>query len=300
MMLFFILVVISAGLLTAFVAGNNLSAAVGMIIGARLVSKTSGLLIGMGGFLVGLYLQGSSLHTASAALVPHSYNIIFFALIISFSIFAIAQVVRAPLSLIMALLGASVGLSLHYGYSINSGFVRFTILMWAIAPIVSIIASIALNRAMSRHKFKDSWRAAVILKTLLILVSFFTAFTLGANTLGFIKEVSGSGYLVLASMTAGVVFGSLFLSKGIIKRVGEEIYLMRYTNAFSALLVSSLLVEIATFFSIPLSNTQTLTSSVFGTGISYRFRAIYVRPFILIVATWFLSPLAGFVLGWII
>ena len=101
-------------------------------------------------------------------------------------------------------------------------------------------------------------------------------------------------------MTAGIIVGSVFLSSGVIKRVGQEIYLMRYTNAFSALFVSSMIVEAATFFGIPVSNTQTLTSSVFGTGISYKFKAIYLRPFLMIVITWAISPVAGFVLGWII
>ena len=45
---------------------------------------------------------------------------------------------------------------------------------------------------------------------------------------------------------------------------------MRYSNALVSLIVSSLLVEIATFFAVPLSSTQTLTSSVFGVGISGR------------------------------
>lgn len=300
MILYFLLVVITAGLLTAFVAGNNLSAAVGMIIGGRIVSRSAGVIIGMSGFLIGLYAQGTALQGASTALLPHSYNIIFYALAISFFIFALASVVRAPLSLIMALLGASVGLSLHYGYTINSGFVRFTVFTWILAPVLSIGSAYFLNRVLTRHEFKDTWRTAIILKTLLIVVSFFTAFTLGANTLGFIEEVAGSGYLVLASMTAGIILGSVFLSKGVIKRVGQEIYLMRYTNAFSALFVSSLLVEAATFVGIPLSNTQTLTSSVFGTGVSYRFKAIYLRPFLLIVITWVASPLAGFLLGWAI
>ena len=300
MMLSFTLVVITAGILTAFVAGNNLSAAVGMVIGGRIVTKSTGLAIGIAGFLAGLYLQGADLRTASEALLPHSYNIIFYALLISSLIFAMASFVRAPLSLIMALLGAAVGLSLHYGHSIDIGFVRFTVLTWVIAPVVSIASAFALNRALTRHEFKDSWRTAVIFKVLLIIVSFFTAFTLGANTLGFIDEVSGSGYLVLGSMTAGIIVGSVFLSSGVIKRVGQEIYLMRYTNAFSALFVSSMIVEAATFFGIPVSNTQTLTSSVFGTGISYKFKAIYLRPFLMIVITWAISPVAGFVLGWII
>ncbi|EQB74205.1 MAG: sodium-dependent phosphate transporter [Ferroplasma sp. Type II] len=65
-------------------------------------------------------------------------------------------------------------------------------------------------------------------------------------------------------------------------------------------LVSSLLVEIATFFAVPLSNTQTLTSSVFGVGISYKYKAIYMRPFLIIILTWVLSPTIGFILGYLV
>ncbi len=76
---------------------------------------------------------------------------------------------------------------------------------------------------------------------------------------------------------------------------------MRYTNAFISLIVSAALVETATLFGIPpLSNTQTLTSSVLGTALSYRYKAVYVRPFLIVIATWVLSPVTGMALGYLL
>lgn len=75
---------------------------------------------------------------------------------------------------------------------------------------------------------------------------------------------------------------------------------MRYSNALVSLVVSSALVEIATIFSIPLSNTQTLTSSVFGVGISYKFKGIYMKSFFIIIITWIVSPLLGLLLGYLV
>ena len=75
---------------------------------------------------------------------------------------------------------------------------------------------------------------------------------------------------------------------------------MRYTNAFVSLVISSALVEGATFLGLPLSNTQTLTSSVFGSGLSYRNKAMASKPFLITVATWVISPMLGMIFGLII
>lgn len=296
-MLFEITTIILAGVLTAFVAGNNLSAAVGTIIGSRIIGRIWGVLIGIFGFILGLLVEGRNLQGAVNALLPHSYSLITYALFISLIIFLAATITRSPLSLTMALVGASVGISIKIGYSYDLGFLRLMIAAWILAPILSVLASFTLNHLVTRYEFRNVWRAAIILKISLIVSSFLTAFTLGANTLGFIANVAGYNIFVISVMCAGVVLGSLFLSKGVIKRVGEEMYLMRYSNAFISLIVSSSLVEFATLFGIPLSNTQTLTSSVFGTGLSYKYKLLYLKPFLIVLLTWVVSPLFGFMMG---
>lgn len=296
-MLFEITTVLLAGLLTAFVAGNNLSAAVGTIIGSRTISRTWGIFIGISGFVLGLLLEGQRMQSAVDALLPQSQVYVTYALFISLLIFLAAAITRSPLSLTMALAGASVGISIKVGYSYDIGFMRLVIIAWVLAPALSIAFSYILNHLVSVYKFKNVWRTAAILKISLIVASFLTAFTLGANTLGFIADVAGYNVIVLSVMCAGIVLGSLFLSRGVIKRVGEEMYLMRYSNAFISLIVSSLLVEFATLVGIPLSNTQTLTSSVFGTGLSYKYKLLYLKPFLIVLLTWIISPLFGFLMG---
>lgn len=296
-MLYTLLVIVFSVLLTALVAGNNLSAAVGTLIGSRILSRTGGVLIGILGFSVGLLVQGESLHGTARTLIPKSDPLIAYALLVALGIFALATYLRVPLSLIMALVGTSIGMSIRLGYSLNTALVTLIVFTWVLAPVVSILAAFALNRVFVKAQPTNVWRFALSVKIALILVSFLTAFTLGANTLGFIEQVSGlRGYEILY-LIAGIVAGSALLSRGTIKRVGQEMYLMRYTNAFVSLVVSSALVEAATFFGIPLSNTQTLTSSVFGTGLSYKNKLIEMRPFLLTVATWVISPVLGVGLG---
>jgi PiT family inorganic phosphate transporter len=296
-MLYNIIVILLSVLLTALVAGNNLSAAVGTLIGSRILSKTGGVLIGIAGFSAGLLLQGNSLHGTAASLLPRSDPLIAYALIVALVIFGMATYFRVPLSLIMALVGTSVGISLKLGYTINIPLVLLIVGTWVLAPLLSISLAFLMNRQFIRTQPKDVWRFALSMKLALIAVSFVTAFTLGANTLGFIEQVSGLRGISVLYLVVGIAAGSVFLSKGVIKRVGQEMYLMRYTNAFVSLIVSSALVEGATLLGIPLSNTQTLTSSVFGTGLSYRNKLMEMRPFLITVATWVISPLAGLVLG---
>ena len=289
-----------AGILTAFVAGNNLSAAVGTIIGSRITSRAMGIAIGILGFTLGLMLEGSALHSASENLLPHSYILVSYAFLVSFALFILAYLLRSPLSLTMVLVGVAIGLSIHHGYAVNGNFVILMVSTWILAPLGSVVFAFILNRELQKRQSRNFWSEISYLKVILIVVSFLTAFTLGANTLGLIANMAGFDIWVIASMITGIVAGSLFLSKGIIKRVGEEMYLMRYSNALTSLLVSSVFVEIATLFSIPLSNTQTLTSSVLGTGMSYRTKAIYMRPFMIMLATWIIAPLAGLFLGLVI
>ena len=292
-----ILVILLSVVLTALVAGNNLSAAVGTLIGSRILSRSGGIIIGVVGFAAGLLFQGNSLHGTAESLLPRSDPLIAYALIVALVIFGMATYFRVPLSLIMALVGTSVGISIKLGYAINEPLVLLIVGTWALAPLLSISIAFLINRQFIRSQPRDVWRFALSMKIALIAVSFVTAFTLGANTLGFIEQVSGLRGLSVLYLIGGIAIGSIFLSKGVIKRVGQEMYLMRYTNAFVSLIVSSLLVEGATILGIPLSNTQTLTSSVFGTGLSYRNKLMEMRPFLITVATWVISPLSGLVLG---
>lgn len=298
-MLYYILVPLLAFVLTMMVAGNNLSAAVGTLIGSRILSRAGGALIGAAGFSIGLIVQGRSLHGTASSLLPDNNMIVSLALLVSLIIFIMATVLRVPLSLIMALVGSSIGLSLRYHFQISSSLVLLIIFTWVLAPVLSVAMAYIINRRFSRMKPKNVWNFALTLKIALIIISFLTAFTLGANTLGFIAEVGRiKGYEILLLVIA-IFLGSFILSGGVVRRVGNDMYTMRYSNAFVSLLVSSALVEGATLFGIPLSNTQTLTSSVFGSGLSYRLKFLEARAFYITVGMWILSPVLGIILGFI-
>ena len=97
-----------------------------------------------------------------------------------------------------------------------------------------------------------------------------------------------------------VFIGAFFLSAGEIRRVSQEVFLMRYPNAMATLLTSTVLVEAATVLNVPLSNTQAMSAAVFGAGISYKSKFVSVKPFLLTVIAWVIAPLLSFAIGLII
>ncbi len=292
--------IVLIGLLSAVVSGNNISAAVGTIIGSRIVSRNFGLILGAGGFSIGLIAEGRFLSNSLFLIMPEKSSLILIVLGVSIVMFAIATVARIPLSLIMAIVGTSIGVGIKTGYNYNTPYIILIITIWIIAPMLAIVSSYFLNLNLNRIRINNIWLKARFYKLFLVIISFITAFALGANTFGLLASLGGSSVLVIAVMVIAIFAGAAFMSGGVIRRVSQDMYGMRYQNATVSLLVSSLLVEGATLFSLPLPSTQTLTSSVFGTGLSYKTKAMHLKPFLIVVAMWIISPVLGIVLGYAI
>jgi PiT family inorganic phosphate transporter len=82
--------------------------------------------------------------------------------------------------------------------------------------------------------------------------------------------------------------------------VGNDIIPLRYINAVASQFMSALTVEVATLFNIPFSNTASFIVGVYGAGISYRERVILRRPIVMMVGTWVITALVGFVAGYVV
>jgi inorganic phosphate transporter, PiT family len=281
----------------ALVSGNNLSACVGPAIGSKTLSKRAGILLGSLGFSVGLAVQGSSMIASFNSFLPKpTLELEAEILLVAILVFVVADLIRAPISLSMCLVGLFMGLDVASG-----GFVKpFTfeiIAMWAAAPIAAIALAFYLTRLINRRPKGNIWRRVRAFKLVLILLAFSTSYVLGANTLGLIVAVGGFNPLSLLTAIVGVFVGSFLLSKGELKRVSQELFLMHYSNATVTLLTSTVLVETATLFNIPLSNTQALSAALFGTGFSYKTKLISLWPFLIITSSWIIAPLLGFAAG---
>jgi PiT family inorganic phosphate transporter len=280
------------------VAGNNLSACVGPAVGSRIISKRFGMLLGAAGFSLGLIAQGVGMTKTVNLLLPNgALQFRAEALAVAILIFVIADLIRAPMSVSMSLVGVLAGLSVAEGAFKSGAYVTEVALLWVAAPLIAIAFSFYILRIINRSKPKNFWRRLQAYKILLIALSLSTSYVLGANTLGLIVATGGFSLTLVALAVVAIFIGTFFLSAGEIRRVSEELFLMRYPNATTTLLTSTVLVEAATLLKIPLSNTQALSAAVFGAGISYKSKLVSIKPFLIIVLSWVVAPLLSFSIG---
>lgn len=299
MVLFEVFLVVLVFLAVALVAGNNLSACVGPAVGARILTKRAGALLGAAGFSAGLLIQGWGMANSISNLMPNAtMQLSAEVLVVAVTIFIIAQLARVPLSLSMSLVGLLAGVSIAGGLDGQFGYITKVVAMWFIAPVAAAILAFSLIRYLNSRKTRNIWQKIRFYKVLLIILAFTSAYTLGANTLGLIVATAGFNWTTVSVAVIAVFIGTFFLGEGAIRRVGEEFYLMRYSNATVALAASTILVEAAALLNIPLSNTQATTAAVFGAGVSYKSKFLSLKPYIIIVISWIAAPLLSFTIGY--
>ncbi len=297
-MIFELLLVALVFLAVMLVAGNNLSACVGPAVGARILTKKTGSLIGAVGFATGLLTQGSGMIRSVGVLLPNATaQLQAEVLVVAILVFIVAEFVRVPMSLSMSLVGLLAGLYVARGMSAEFPFAIGVVATWVAAPIVSAAVAFYLIRGFNKREPENIWRRIQLYRILLFVLSFTTAYVLGANTLGLIVATTGFSWETASAAVAAAFVGAFFLSEGAIRRVSQEFYLMRYSNATVTLLASTLIVEAATAFAIPLSNTLATSAAVFGTGMSYKVKFMSAKPFLTIAVGWIAAPLLCFVIG---
>lgn len=289
-------------ILIALVAGNNLSVCFGSVISSRAISRKYGILLTIIGYTAGLLLQGNFLSTTVAALMPNPTEFAMeAALAIAILIFIVSQMRRIPQSLSITFTMILVGMGVAYGTNLDWVFLSGVAIVWILIPILSFfLVFLSLKLLSFQERSRHIWKYTRILRAILILASFFVAFTLGANTIGLIHDfLPATPYTVYVTVSA-IIVGCIVFSAGPLRRVGGDIIPIRYINAATSQVVSAILVEIATLLGIPMSNTQTFVSSVYGAGASYKSRLILRHPFMLIMETWLVTAIVAFLLGFII
>ncbi len=286
-------------ILVSLVAGNNVSVCFGSAIASRASSKRTGILLSIIGYASGFLLQGEYLgSTVSILLTSVNLFRIDCALLIAIVIFMIADIKRVPQPLTITLTAILIGMNVAMNMGRDAALIASIAAFWIMMPILAFLFMLIVMKWLSRRAPKRKiWSYARFVRLLLLLVSFFTAFTLGANTIGLIWALIPQSGITFILVIAAITIGSVLLSAGPLGRVGNDIIPLRYMNAVGSQFASALVVEAATLFRIPLTSTESFISSVYGAGVSYKRRIIRSRPLITIVSMWILTALVSFAAG---
>lgn len=300
-----LIVYLLAFLVIALVSGNNLPACTGSLINSNIVSKRKGIILTILGYSLGLIAEGNLLGTGLLSLMPvNNYLLSSIVLFTALIVFIFAHKTKVPQSLSMTMAMAILGLDIAIGANPDLIFVAVMVIAWILSSIFAILLSYATMRySYNMMKDRNIWTSIKYMKMLLITVSFFTAFTLGANTIGFVYVLmphQGNAAYTIGLAIIGIIVGSIFLSRRELSLMGNGIVAMRYLNSTISQAVSAIFVEIATIFSIPLSNTQIYVSSIYGSTISYNMHFAQGKTMLAIIRSWVFLAILAMALGYIL
>jgi len=289
-----------AGLLGMVVGGNNLSACSGTIIGSNIVSRRSGILVAVAGYLLGLSLEGPKLFRVREAFLPtETTTEVFSILLATLLVFLGGELSKVPLSLSKTLTGAILGVGFAVGPLQNTRYLVLILGFWFLAPLLATALGVLLVALDDHYSPKNLWLKLSILKAGLLVVAFLSAYVIGSNSLGLIAGVLFNQTLAAAiAVGLGSTLGAFTLGQGALRRLSEGIFSLRYPNAFYSQLLGSGAVEFASQLGVPVSITETVSSGIIGSGLARRMRVMNVRNIFLIVTSWVVSPAAGALVGY--
>jgi len=287
------------GLLGMAVGGNNLAACCGPLIGSGMVNRRTGILIAITGYLLGLTIEGPKLFKVREIFLPiDTATGTFSILLASLLVFLGGELFQIPLSLSKALTGAILGVSVALGTFNSSGYLILILAFWFLVPLIATGLGILLVGLDDRLSPGNLWLKLSLLKTGLLVVSFLSAYVLGSNTLGLISGVVYNQTLdATVAVGLGAILGTFILGRGALRRLTEGIFSLRYPNAFFSQLIGSATVEMANQLGVPLSITETVSSGIIGSGLARRMRVMNSRNVFLIISSWIISPVTGFLLA---
>jgi inorganic phosphate transporter, PiT family len=294
---------ILAGMLGMVVAGNNLSACAGTIIGSGMVRRRTGVLLAISGYIAGLAIEGPKLFRVSEIFLPTKTSFGAFSILLaSLLVFLGGNYFNIPLSLSKALTGSILGVSAALGVLNETGFLLLILSFWFLVPFVATALGLLLIELDDRLSPRNLWLKLSLLKTGLLPLAFLSAYVLGVNTLGLIAGIPYNQAFNAPTIAVGLgsILGAFLLGRGALERLTQGIFSLRYPNAFYAQLVGAATVELANQLAVPLSITETVSSGIIGSGLARKMRVLNVRNIFLIIASWVLSPITGFVLAFLL
>jgi len=307
--MFEVLILLLLGILICVVLGaNNASACFGANVGAGFINYSVAAGSAAIGVLMGVAIEGTKLsRTIYHGVLPEiSLEMAWTIIVTALIVISAATLLHLPLSLSGSLIGSAVGVGLRGGMSINWNFTSTVFIFWMISPLISALLSMIIYQVTARLTFiiKNILALNYIYGRITLLLSFYVAYVLGANTVGLINGVytpiMGGGWIVSLIFGAGTAFGIYFLSRGITESVSKRITGLSPTTALAAQLSGALTVHLFTQFGLPVSITQALVGGIFGIGMTKKIALINRYMVRNIIMGWVLAPVIGSLISFLL
>lgn len=202
-----------------------------------------------------------------------------------------------PVASAYAVVGAMVGVSFFVGLPLNWLQLGLIAVGWLITPFMAAGVALFLNWVvvpMMRLRMRTPLRVYRLFSVLLTTGGCFTAYTMGANRLGFatgpLSTLSGiNTRLLFAVSILGMALGPMVVGRKFINALGRDITELDAGQGFSIDLGSSVAVYALNLFGLPASFDTADFGAVLGAGASKGIRTLRRRKIKRILVTWPLS-----------
>jgi PiT family inorganic phosphate transporter len=216
-------------------------------------------------------------------------------------------VLRMPASSSQAVLGAIIGVGLARGSSLDMTLATRLVTSWLLTPLLgagstfllySLILFLLRARSLGGLGTYDQ-----VIRVALWIAGGWGAYALGANNAANVTGVfvaSGTLPAKHAVWLAGgsMALGILTFSRRMMEVMGKKLVRLEPQTALVAMLGQALTVHFFALQGTPVSSSQALAGAVLGIGLVKGVRTINRMMLLRVVAGWFVTPLAGGLLGW--
>ncbi|MEM3164838.1 MAG: inorganic phosphate transporter [Halobacteria archaeon] len=300
-------------ILAMAVGANNSAAAMGTAYGAGIRTRRQSLLIVFVFFFLGAVLGGAKVTGSIAGgyvdvrLLTGQTAPVMAVTALSALFILTTNYLRAPISTALSTIFCIVGVGL-YTSGLNVPFFLTNAVWWVLTPAAAILGGFVWARwvhpwALERvADFGAEEKVNRILALSLTFTGSYIAFSIGANSLG--KAMGPAVGFGLDAPTA-ILLGAIAMSVGavlmgarVIHTVGKDIAEICPIRAGGVEMVSGTIIILAAFLGIPISVTQTHTSSVIGLSMGKKGvrGTVKIKVVKRTLMAWFAVPVAAVVL----
>lgn len=304
---------------------NDASNIFGTAVGTRMVKFRTAAIIGSIFVILGAVMQGSgTTHTLSELGSVNAIGGAFTVALCAAVIVTVMTRYRLPISTGQAIVGAIVGWCYYTSSPVEYGVLIKIVGSWVISPVLGAAFGIVLYLLVRRYirtSRMHMLKMESVIRTSLIIVGAFAAYSLGANNIAnvmgvFVNSFSVSlniGPLYISSTQLLFFIGSLAIavgiftySKKVIYTVGNGVLAMTPEMAIVAVLAQALVLFIFSSTSlsnvlinaglppiplVPVSSTQVLIGALIGIGLVKGVQELKMKMLGNIMLSWITTPI---------
>jgi PiT family inorganic phosphate transporter len=300
---------ILSGLFFGWTIGSHYTGAVmGTAFGAKLIKPRNATILIAIFVLLGATLESHNVvKTVGTGVIEAKYMTMFGAMIMMLTAALVTAAntwLKLPVSTsqlaIFSVVGAAMGMKAQVQWETTILALAIT---WVGTPIVGAILGFVLTKIMDISMLTKFEKAK---KYLLIIVCCYAAYTLGCNNTGNAVGVFfGTGAIkskMLAGFIGGIVMaiGALTWGRPLLEKVGLHIVSLDINSAVGAQLAQGITAHIAASLGYPTSMNQAMIGGIAGAGLCRGIKAINMKTMKEIVVSWFLTPLIGAIVAFVL